>query len=81
MPSPRICAHPKAIHCVGVADSVQTLTHMHGRHGRLPSMQQSGSLHGDAFMLQVCVFTAPLFSAFCALATFFFMREVRCYQK
>jgi dolichyl-diphosphooligosaccharide--protein glycosyltransferase len=26
---------------------------------------------------EVCVFTAPLFSAFCALATFFFMREVK----
>jgi len=26
---------------------------------------------------EVCVFTAPLFSAFCALATYFFMKEVR----
>jgi len=26
---------------------------------------------------EVCVFTAPVFAAFCALATFFFMKEVR----
>ena len=28
-------------------------------------------------MLQVCVFTAPLFSAFCALTTYFLASEVR----
>lgn len=27
--------------------------------------------------LQVCVFTAPLFSAFCALTTYFLAKEVR----
>jgi len=27
--------------------------------------------------VQVCVFTAPLFSAFCALATYAFVKEVR----
>ena len=27
--------------------------------------------------LQVCVFTAPLFSGFCCIATYLFMREVR----
>lgn len=27
--------------------------------------------------LQVCVFTAPLFSAFCALATYAFVKEIR----
>ena len=29
------------------------------------------------FPPQICVFTAPLFSAFCALATFAFVKEVR----
>lgn len=29
------------------------------------------------FFLQVCVFTAPLFSAFCALTTYFLAKEVR----
>ena len=29
------------------------------------------------FPLQVCVFTAPLFSAFCALTTYFLAKEVR----
>ena len=28
-------------------------------------------------VLQVCVFTAPLFSAFCALTTYFLTKEVR----
>jgi len=27
--------------------------------------------------MQVCVFTAPLFSAFCALTTYFLAKEVR----
>ena len=30
-----------------------------------------------AFLLQVCVFTAPLFSAFCALTTYFLAKEIR----
>ena len=79
MPTPSCHAHSKHTHCAGVADSARTLTHVQ-RHGQPPSMQQISSLHGDVFMLQVCVFTAPLFSAFCALATFFFMREVHCQQ-
>lgn len=29
------------------------------------------------FLWQVCVFTAPLFSAFCALTTYFLAKEVR----
>ena len=28
-------------------------------------------------VLQVCVFTAPLFSAFCALAAYLFVKEIR----
>ena len=31
----------------------------------------------DGFPMQVCVFTAPLFSAFCALTTYFLTKEVR----
>jgi dolichyl-diphosphooligosaccharide--protein glycosyltransferase len=34
-------------------------------------------LHIPVHVQEVCVFTAPLFSAFCALATYFFMKEVR----
>jgi dolichyl-diphosphooligosaccharide--protein glycosyltransferase len=34
-------------------------------------------LHIPIHVQEVCVFTAPLFSAFCAAATFLFMREVR----
>jgi dolichyl-diphosphooligosaccharide--protein glycosyltransferase len=35
------------------------------------------SINVPIHVQEVCVFTAPLFSAFCALATFCFMREVR----
>lgn len=28
-------------------------------------------------LLQVCVFTAPLFSAFCAFATYLFVKEIK----
>jgi dolichyl-diphosphooligosaccharide--protein glycosyltransferase len=34
-------------------------------------------LHVPVHVQEVCVFTAPLFSALCALAAFLFMREVR----
>ena len=34
-------------------------------------------LHIPIHVQEVCVFTAPVFSAFCAIATYFFMKEVR----
>jgi hypothetical protein len=66
-----------------VAKQLLKYTNIRLLPGYLSTLLSGPSTHwqDDVSTLQVCVFTAPLFSAFCALATFFFMREVHQQQR
>ena len=72
--------HVQEVRCVGPSQGVCTRACPQSARPALrhapapPCRRRAESLEARA---QVCVFTAPLFSAFCALATYAFVKEVR----